>query len=132
MSGMQYKDLKVGDIIKSLEDGLAYYVIDLSNSTIMRIGSEPDALFDAWRCLLSDAEPIPLSEGLLNKIGSIDHFGLGLSFKFKKARVCSFDNKFEFQSKNTKKKIKYLHELQHELWDEGINIKFNVIGLIDN
>lgn len=35
MSGMQYKDLKVGDIIKSLEDGLAYYVIDLSDSLIM-------------------------------------------------------------------------------------------------
>jgi len=129
---MENKDLKVGDLIKASETGNVYYVIAVRNSTVIRVSNITDRSVDTLRIPTRSIEPIPLSEGLLNRIGSIDHFGLGLSFKFKKACVCCFEDEFDFQSKNTKKRIKYLHELQHELWDEGININFKIKDIIDN
>ena len=83
---------------------------------------------------INELEPIPLTEELLEKIGFnsnnngeyINTIGT-VCLSIVKLSNCYFLMFIDYNMSNVlDKPIKYLHKLQHELWDVGIELKIEL------
>ena len=86
---------------------------------------------------VNELEPIPLTDELLEKIGFTQvskYLGDGIDYRFSNDNECRIwhtllnNSSYEYNihTNESSKNIKYLHQLQHELFDAGVQLK---IGL---
>ena len=123
-NGMDIRELRIGDKVKYLakiftirmlcEDGYADLIIPYKSHSEIEYGVD-----------IKDIKPIPLSDELLKKIGFTP---MGDSrFALTDAALHKYDAiNYMFVTRYTHKLIKYLHQLQHELYDAGIELKIEL------
>jgi hypothetical protein len=86
---------------------------------------------------VNELEPIPLTDELLCKIGIIPYMRANLSTYYTIKDFCQLDyisnmGIYTFTAESgkqyirTRKHINYLHQLQHELYDSGVEFKIEL------
>lgn len=74
---------------------------------------------------VNELEPIPITDKLIKKIGFTP---MGDSrFALTDAALLKYDAiNYMFVTRYTHKLIKYIHQLQHEIWEAGIELKIEL------
>lgn len=119
---MEIKDLKIGDWIYSGTYDKVTAIIgnDAEKVQIVRQGQK-------FNIAVEDVKPIKLTSKLLEKIGfdPIDY-----TYYYKDAAIREDEYAWNLSInkgiQDYEKRIFYLHELQHELWDNDIEIKIEL------
>jgi len=146
---MDIRELRVGDIVTTngkpmgTEEGNYYRVIEIDSKnnleneligsvTIESVNDKDFGYVGAWVDYL---KPIPLTDELLKKIGAQEinieghHF---ISIGCENNGVLLHHSRYayalttEYYRIAVRKPIKYLHQLQHELYDAGIEFKIEL------
>ena len=73
---------------------------------------------------VNELEPIPLTDELLKKIGFECHYTVPI-YEYGNCMYDLMFNSFHYLSCD-KNNIKYLHQLQHEIWETDIELKIEL------
>ena len=125
---MDIRELSIGSCVKAVLDNgeteatIYGFVSQITNEGVWlcKSSNKGDMMFD-----YSDIQPILLTDKLLKNIG-FTHMG-DSRFALTDAALLKYDAiNYMFVTRYTHKLIKYLHQLQHELYDAGIELKIEL------
>ena len=134
---MDIREIRIGDIVTTngkpmgTKEGDYYQVIeidsknkldDLVGSAAIESVSDKYSRVGAWVDYLN---PIVLTDEIIKKIGFTP---IGDSrFALTDAALLKYDAiNYMFVTRYTHKLIKYIHQLQHEIWEAGIELKIEL------
>ena len=120
---MDIRELRIGDKVTHLDKIVTIRAIYETGHVEFLIDYLDHPIEFTINC--KDIEPIPLTDKLLKKIGFTP---MGDSrFALTEAALHKYDAiNYMFVTRYTHKLIKYLHQLQHELYDAGIKLKIEL------
>ena len=121
---MDIRELRIGDKVTHLGRIVTIRAIYETGHVefLMRNGTN-GPLFELT-INVKDINPIPLTDELLKKIGFECHYTVPI-YEYGNCMYDLMFNSFHYLSCD-KNNIKYLHQLQHELYDAGIEFKIEL------